>query len=210
MKQLYSKILILLIITIWFSSCDAVKRLAESEYLLTNNTVTIDDKKDNRETINNLIFQKPNRKIVGFPLRLHIYNMARPNIDSIIEAQFNKTPKRREKYENLLSKKQLDKYIDSRIGFNKWLKKTGEAPVIIDEAETKKSITNFEKYFINNGFFDVKTGYDIDRKDNKRADVNYNVTKGIPFMLDTISEKIASPIIDSLYKTIKKGSLIFL
>ena len=208
MKQLYSKILILLIITIWFSSCDAVKRLAESEYLLTNNTVTIDDKKDNSETINNLIFQKPNRKIVGFPLRLHIYNMARPNIDSIIEAQFNKTPKRREKYENLLSKKQLNKYIDSRIGFNKWLKKTGEAPVIIDEAETKKSITNFEKYFINNGFFDVKTGYDIDRKDNKRADVNYNVTKGIPFMLDTISEKIASPIIDSLYKTIKKGSLI--
>ena len=208
MKQQLIKIIVFLLITVWLSSCNAVKRVAENDHLLTKNTVTINGKKDKSETINNLLYQKPNRKIAGFPLRLHIYNLARPNIDSIINARLSKKPKRRKKHENFLSKKQLNKYIDSRSGFNTWLKKTGEAPVIVSEAKTKKSATNIEKYYINNGWFNVESSYDINKKDNKLAEISYAVETNDPFILDSINAKIASPVVDSLYRTIKNNSLI--
>ena len=97
--------------------------------MLTNNTVTVNDKKDNSETTNSLLYQKPNRKILGIPLRLHIYNMARPNRDSLFEAWLDKNPKRRERLKNIYSQKQVDKIKQSALGFNEWLKTTGEAPV---------------------------------------------------------------------------------
>lgn len=77
--------------------CEATKRVAENEHLLTDNTVIINGKKESTETINNLIAQHPNRKILGVPLRLHIYNLARENRDSLFEVWLDKKPNRRER-----------------------------------------------------------------------------------------------------------------
>src|SRR5690606_34021803 len=172
------------------------------------NTVFINGEKDKSETIDNLLYQEPNQKILGFPLRLQVYNLARPNIDSIINGNLNRNPKHRKNLENLLSKKQLDKYIQSRTNFNEWIKKTGEAPVIDDEAKAKSSVKRLQDYHINNGWFDVKASYDI-QKEKKIASIEYQVETGKAFVIDSISERISTPIIDTLYrKTIKKNSLI--
>jgi len=208
MKNQLSKI-VLFIITIHLTSCDSTKRVAENEYLLTKNTVYVNGEKNKSETINNLIYQEPNQKILGFPLRLHFYNLARPNIDSIININLDKNPNHRENLENLLSKKQLDKYIQSRINFNKWIRKTGEAPVIVNEDRAISSVKKLQDYHINNGWFDVKASYDIQKKDNKSADIEYKVETGEAFIIDSISESISTPIIDTLYrKSIKENSLI--
>jgi len=191
-----------------FTACDAVKRVAEDERLLINNTVLVNDKKDNSETINSLLYQKPNRKILGIPLRLHIYNTARPNRDSLFEVWLDEKPNRRELLKKLFSQKQVDKIKQSAVGFNNWLKTTGEAPVIIDEEKTKKTVNRLQAYHINNGWFNVKTTYDIYKKGNKRAEIGYDVKTGKAFTIDSISSKVASPIIDTLYKNIKKNSLI--
>ena len=127
MKQQLFKILVLAFIASYLSSCDAVKRVSENEYLLTENKVIVNGKKENSETINNLLYQKPNRKILGVPLRLHIYNAARPNIDSVLQAKIYDDPDKVARKTKTLSKKQLDKDIEARKGFNSWLKKTGEA-----------------------------------------------------------------------------------
>ncbi len=208
MKTTLLKISILLLITLCLTSCDAVKRVAENEQLLTKNTVLINDKKASTETINNLLYQKPNRKILGIPLRLHIYNIARPNKDSIFKAWLDKNPKRRERLVNKYSKKQVNQIKKASLGFNNWLKTTGEAPVIIDNQKTKKTVKRLQDYHINNGWFDVETTYNIENKQNKRAEIEYKINTGKAFILDTISSKVASPIIDSLYKSIKKNSLI--
>jgi len=210
MKLQRSKILLLVLITALFISCDAVKRVSENEHLLTGNTVLINGKKDKTETITNLLYQKPNSKIpiIGTSLRLQIYNLARNNKDSLFEAWLDETPKRRDRLTKRLSKKQLVKLKESSVGFNNWLRKTGEAPVIVSEDKAKKSIKRLEAYYTNNGWFDVKALYDIQKKENKRAEVVYNVETGTPYVLDTITEKIKSPIIDSLYGKIKKNSLI--
>ena len=208
MKKQYSKIFIFLILIGYVSSCDSVKRVAENKHLLTNTTVLVNDKKDNTETINSLLYQKPNRKIVGIPLRLYIYNLARNNRDSLFEAWLDEKPKRRVRLTKKLSKKQLDRLKNSSIGFNSWLRKTGEFPVIVDEEKTKKSVKRLQDYHINNGWFDVKTTYDIKKDKNKRASIKYQVKTGTPFIIDSISEKIKSPIVDSLYQNIKKNALI--
>ncbi len=208
MQQQRSKIIILALILGCFTSCDTVKRVAENEHLLTDNTVIINGKKDNTETINNLLYQKPNRKILGIPLRLHIYNTARNNIDSIVDASINKTEKRRSKYEKFLSEKQLRRYKESRLGFNKWLKTTGEAPVIVNDYKIKRSVNNLEDYYKYNGWSNVNVDYKINHKENKRASVDYIVNHGEPYIVDSISKKIESPTVEILHNQIERNSLI--
>lgn len=208
MKQLLVKIVLIILIIGCFSSCNPVKRLSENEHLLVDNTIMVNDTKNSTETINNLIYQKPNRKLLNTPLRLHIYNLARPNKDSIFEAWLDKG-NRRKRLTKSLSKKQVDQLKESALGFNNWLKKTGEAPTILSDTLTKKSISRLKSYYWNNGWFNVEATSETTKLENKRAKVNYTVNTGSPFKIDTITTKIATPIIDTIYKKkIKQNSLI--
>lgn len=168
----------------------------------------INGKTNKSEDINSLLHQKPNRKILNIPLRLHIYNTARPNKDSLFEAWLDKKPKRRKRLTKKLSKKQLDKVKSSSIGFNNWLKKTGEEPVIVDEIKTRKSLKRIRGYYENNGWFDVKPSYKINTKNNKHASIEYDIKTGVPFILDSITTKIATPALDSLYQKFKNNSFV--
>lgn len=208
LKKQLTKISVFIFFTIVLYSCDVVKRVAEDEHLLTKTSVTVNGKNNNTETINNLLYQKPNRKIAGVPLRLHIYNTARPNRDSLFNAWLNKNPKRKARFIRRYSKKQVDKLKQSAVGFNNWLKKTGEAPVILSENKSKRSVRRIKDYYINNGWFDVEANYDIEKKDNKRAEIKYNIETKQAFLIDSIIETIKSPIVDSLYQNIKKNTLI--
>ena len=208
MKKQLSKILFLVLLAIGLYSCDTVKRVAEDEHLLSKTSVIVNDKKDNTEIINSLLYQKPNRKIAGIPLRLHIYNTARPNRDSLFETWLNKRQKRRARLERRYSIKQVNKLKQSVLGFNNWLKSTGEAPTIVNEDETKRSVKRLKDYYINNGWFNVEADFDIKKNDNKRAEVKYNVETKHPFLIDSISDILKSPVIDSLYQKIKKNAII--
>ncbi|MFD2822985.1 BamA/TamA family outer membrane protein [Lacinutrix iliipiscaria] len=207
---MHLKIVLLVFIALFFTSCNAVKRVGENQHLLTKNTILVDGKKDNSERINNLLYQRPNRTLLfnNIPLRLFIYNTARPNIDSIVHEKINRNPKRKARLERFLSKKQLDKYLQSKINFNSWLKKTGEAPVILNDARTEKSINRLESYYINNGWFNAKATAKTDTLDNKKAAVNYTVIKGKPYTIDSITTAIDTPVLDSLYETEKHKSFI--
>lgn len=208
MQKQLSKILILVLLTGYLYSCDAVKRVAEDEHLLTKTSVIVNGKKDNTETLHSLLYQKPNRKIAGIPLRLHIYNLARPNRDSLFEAWLDKNPKRRARFKRKYSQKQVDKLKESALGFNNWLKKTGEAPVKFDEDKTKRSVKRIKDYYINNGWFDVEADHDIEKNDNKRAEIKYEIETKQAFLIDSITEIIKSPIVDSLYQNIKNKAIV--
>ncbi len=186
------------------TSCNPVKRVTEEEYLLTKNTVIVDGKKDKSETVNNLLHQKPNKSILN--TRLHVYNLARPNIDSILNAKLQDSVKQNAK--KLLSKKQFYKLQESKLHFNQWLKRTGEAPVIVDELKTKKSVKRIKDYYINNGWFNVDGDYVINKNENKRAAITYNIEKGPVFIIDSISQNIASPAVETLYPRFQKGALV--
>ncbi|WP_353779862.1 BamA/TamA family outer membrane protein [Winogradskyella sp. 3972H.M.0a.05] len=210
MKHNSVYILALTIIVVFSSSCNPIKRIKADEHLLTENKVTVDGKKENSETINNILVQKPNSKIplLGVPVRLNVYNLARPNIDSILNAKILSDTLKVRRKTRLLSKKQLDAYLRSRKKFNAWLKRTGEAPVVVDEEKTKKSANQLRRYFFKKGWFDAKADYSINLQDNQRATIDYSVDRGTPYMLDSITKTIASPVIDSLYNSIEAQSLL--
>ena len=210
MNLQHFKIVSVVFLTVLITSCNSVKRVGENEHLLTKNTILVDGKKDNSERINNLLYQRPNRTLLfnSIPLKLFIYNSARPNIDSIVYEKINRNPRRKARLERFLSKKQLEKYLQTKINFNAWLKKTGEAPVIVDSLRTKKSIQRLEAYYINNGWFNTKATSKVNTQENKRATVDYTVITGKPYSIDSLITTIDSPVLDSLYKTKAHESFI--
>ena len=211
-KSLYSVILFV-VFFVSLNSCNVVKRVKEGEHLITENTIIEDDKKNNQERVNNIIVQKVNSGMKGFlgvrlPLKLGIFNLARPNLDSIIQANTLSDSSKVKRKIALLSKKQFDKQIEARRNFNSWLKRTGEAPTILNEDKTIKTANNLKKYYYSKGWFNNEVTYNIEKDSNKRAQVTYKVIKKQPYVLDSITPIISSPAIDSLYDTFGKASFL--
>jgi hypothetical protein len=205
--------MVLTVAMLSFSSCNVVKRVKNGEHLVVENTILEDGKVNREERINNIISQKVNTGMNGFlgvklPLKVGIYNLARPNIDSILYAKVLSDSAKVKWKTKLLSKKQFDKDIQSRKNLNSWLKRTGEAPVILDEEKTITTTNNLRKYYFSKGWFNNQVNYIIDKDSTKRAKVTYQVTKNKPYKLDSIKPIISSPAIDSLYDTFSKGSLL--
>lgn len=201
----------ILISAILLNSCDVVKRVKSDQHLVTKNTIIEDGKVNKNDRINNIIIQKTNsgmNGLFGFPLRLHVYNLARPNIDSIINADILSDSLKVKRKTKLLSKKQFDKWIQSKRNFNSWLKRTGEAPRILNEEKTEKTATNLRKYYYSKGWFDNTVEYEVEKDSNKRAQVTYKVTKKEPYFLDSIKPIISSPAISALYPNFSKASLL--
>jgi outer membrane protein assembly factor BamA len=203
----------LLSIVLLTSSCNIVKRVKSNNHLITKNTIIVDGEITNDERINNIILQKTNLGMDRFlgmrlPLRLHVYNLARPNIDSIIRTQILSDSAEVRRKTALLSKKQFDKFIQSKRNFNSWLKRTGEAPVILNEDKTIKTVNRLKKYYFTKGWFNNDVIYEIEKDSNKRAKVTYKVTKNKAFILDSIKPIISSPAIEALYPKFSKASLL--
>ncbi|WP_246293564.1 MULTISPECIES: BamA/TamA family outer membrane protein [Winogradskyella] len=148
------------------------------------------------------------RKFLGFPLKLHIYNLARPNIDSVLNANILSDSSKVKRRIALLSKKQFYKQLKTQRDFNAWLKRTGEAPVIYNEDKTIKTATNLRKYYYTKGWFNNTVNYEVEKDSNKLAKVTYNVHKSKPYILDSLNPIISSPAIDSLYTKFIAASLL--
>jgi len=187
-----------------------LRRVPNGKMLLTKNEILVDGKKESNEDVTNQLYQKPNSSLLGYRLRLNIFNLASPNPDSIYKAKFIKNPERYTSMAKWLSKKQVDRLGKSfyYYGIHSFLKKTGEAPVILDQKSTDRSLSRLKSYYFDNGYFNLKGDYKIDTLSAKKAFVKYNVSKGKPFVLDSINLNIKTPILDSLYKT--KKDLAFL
>lgn len=189
-----------------------MKHLKDHELLLMKNKVIINGEESKNDEAYSLISQKPNQRIpiINLPFSLHVYNLAETNPDSTFQAWLKRKPKREQRLENLLSKKQIIALDTSKVKFNKWLQKVGSAPVIIDENKTQKSIKQIEKYFYNKGYFNVSGKYEINRDSshNKRGSVTYYIDQKAPYTIDSIAENISSPIVDSLFQLKKRSSFV--
>ncbi|RKR09713.1 surface antigen-like protein [Flavobacterium sp. 90] len=210
MKKNSTKIIAFILIATFICACNAVKRVPDGKNLLVKNNILVNGKATNDETAANQMYQKPNGTLLGFKLRLNLYNLANLNPDSTYKAKFKNHPGLYERQSKLLSAKQVDRLGQSFLykGIHEFLKNTGEAPVIIDTAKTKKSLLRLKFYYFNNGFFNVATDYTIDSVARKKAKINYNITTGPAYILDTIKTNIMTPALDSLYKTNPEASLL--
>lgn len=202
MKLTFTKILLIILLAELIFSCSAEKKVGASQKLLKNNIVLVNSKNEKNEVITNQLIQKPNANILGFPLRLHLYNLANENSDSLFKSKFIQNPKKYKNLFKILSKKQVDRLGNSfwYSGWHNFLKKTGEKPVIVDEKKAEKSAFRLKAFYFNDGYFRTKTSYKIDSLKNKKAKITYSVETGKPTFLDTISAEIQSPSLKNLYQ----------
>ncbi|MFD0799251.1 BamA/TamA family outer membrane protein [Maribacter chungangensis] len=213
-KNNIAKISLLSLLAIVVLSCNSLKKVDADAYLVVKNQLLVDSLEVKNEAIESLIYQKPNAALLGYPLRLNLYNLAKENPDSLYQSWLYKKPKRKERLTKVLSAKQVSRLGESFFvsGISNWLKDIGEAPVVLDTSRTRRSLQRLSSYYYDRGYFNNTTHYSIDSTGRKqRATVAYEITLGKPFLVDSVSNEISSKAIDSLYfinadrSLIKKG-----
>ena len=210
MKKISTKITSFVLIAILICACNTVKRVPEGKLLLTKNEIIVNDKNVSDENIFNQLYQQPNSTLLGYRLRLNLYSIANLNPDSTYQAKFANNPDKYTKKSKWLSAKQVDRLGKSfwYHGIHDFLKTTGEAPVLLDQDKADKSLLRLKYYFFNNGYFNVYASYKIDTVTAKKGRIKYTIAPGPGYTLDTIKTTIRTPALDSLYGTIKNGSLV--
>src|SRR5690606_475158 len=125
------------------------KRVPDNQRLLTANEILVNNKKESSEELTTQIYQHPNSDILGYRLRLQLYNMAKVNPDSSYQAWLDRHPKNERFLTNLLSAKQVDRLGTSFLvsGLGATLKGLGEIPVLYDHERSKKSVVRLRNYY---------------------------------------------------------------
>lgn len=193
-----------------FASCNMVKRVGDQEYLLTQNTIYVDSLKISDRKVYNQLEQEPNATLplINFPLKLHIYNAAKPQPDSVFDSWLYKKPKREQRLIRLLSQKQVYRLRESYKKWQNFKMNMGEKPSVVDREKTEKSNTRLEDWYWSFGWFDTESAYQIDTLPNKKAQIKYIVKRHEPYVIDSLSTRIESAVVDSLYKEYKAERFI--
>lgn len=99
--------------------------MPEDEMLLVKNEIIIDNQKVVEDSIQSLLYQKPNSSFLKIPIRLYLYHLSKKNADSSYVAWLNKKPNRKENLIKLLSEKQVNRLGESFIvkGYSNFFKK---------------------------------------------------------------------------------------
>ncbi len=202
------KIFIYFLLTLFLSACSSVKRINGTKYLLTQNTIIVNDKKNNNTDLTELLVQKPNSRTLGLPLSLYFYNLGDNNKPKKASDWGTLKPKTYNFIKNIFSEKQSISFANSMIGINNWFLKNGQAPITIDDKKIKKTINNLTAYHKNRGYFRVEVNSNKKLLNNKRGEIDYIINTGRPTYIDSIRTKIKSPVLDSLYQSKKALSYL--
>ncbi|WP_339841755.1 BamA/TamA family outer membrane protein [uncultured Maribacter sp.] len=206
-----AKLSLLSLLAIVLLSCNSLKKVEDDEFLVIKNSIYADSIKINNEELHSLIYQKSNSTVLGYPLRLNLYNLAKENPDSSYNAWLDRKENRKKRLTKLLSAKQVERLGESFLvtGLSNWLEDIGEAPTILDTTRTRLSLARLSAYYQGRGYFTNNTSYEIDTtKQNKKAKINYHIDLGNPYKIDSLGNDISSTAIDSLYFLNSANSLI--
>ena len=80
-------------------------------------------------------YRKPleNQRFWEYPINFIVYNLAEKEPEANFETWLASKPKREQRLNRLLSKKQVTQIKQYRVNIANWLKNTGEAPALIDQ-----------------------------------------------------------------------------
>lgn len=191
-------------------ACNTLKRVEPEEQLLTNYRVVTDSQEVRNPEVRDLVLQRPNNRLLGIPLQLHLYNLAKKDADSAYQAWLHRKPQRPERLQALLSQKQVERLGESFLvsGLSRWLKKVGQAPAIVDSSRTEKSLQRLGAWYYNRGYFNQERRFVVDSLSDRRAEVRYLLELGEPYRIDSLRWDIASTDLDSIYRQNRQGSLV--
>ena len=195
-------------LSLCFYKCSSTKNIAPSQSVLVREVFLKNGTPLKRDLAKQLSVSLPNTQVFGIPVKLHIYNLAKENPDSLFNNWMNKKPKRFERLTKIYSEKQVDQLKKYKRNFNFWLKKSGEPPSIFFENNSSSTSKRLEQYYKNKGFFNTSVLTSIDTIAQQKVNVTYEVKTGESFVVDQKTENIASADLDSIYQKNSENSFI--
>jgi len=186
--------------------CSVTQRLPKDTILLKKSEVLVDNKKA-ADSIENIIQPKPNKRFLGIPFGLLLYQSANDSAGVNFDKWLTKKPHRKKRMEALWSAKQVAKMRDYKTGFQVWKQRTGEPPVLTDSIARTLNTQKLKAFFSNEGYFNASVKTNTNAL-NRKAHVSYAITPNTAYFLDSIQANIQSPVLDSIYyATVEKSAL---
>lgn len=184
-------------------SCNVTKKVPENEYLLTKNKLVFSDGAIYKDELASYINQKPNKKVFAFfPVGLWFYNMTNPKYDTIFNEYMSYPYDMRNKKlrDSLFIKYKHSEYSGKSLFIQRLLHNFGEAPVILDQNQTEKSAENIRKRLIFRGYWNAEVKHKHFFNDNKKAEVEYTITRNRPTYISNYDYNIPDPEIRKIYE----------
>ncbi|EAR13974.1 putative surface membrane protein [Polaribacter irgensii 23-P] len=202
--KVMKKLLFCFLLIFFLVGCNATKHIAEGAHLLEQNYIYVDSIRDKSAALEKYVLQKPNPKPIG----LFFHNLGNHENPKTPLEWGLKNPKKYKFIKFIFSEKQSIAYANAFIKANKWLL-SYDMPVVISDNKVKRTSDNLWSYYKTQGYFESKVSSKVTLDSiHKKASVAYYIEKGSPTLLDTIQIKIASPVLETIYKDTGTQSLL--
>lgn len=202
------------------SGCLGVKHLKQNEKLLYRQAVTA-PKLIQSEDLTDLYAQEPNRKLLGMPIAplVGIYYTGKKHYDTAqlarkknaVEEKFNAKiarTTRAKKIANLQFRKQKKtERFDDRIANGNTIMQWGEAVSAYDSSLVTETVHRFSEYLFNQGYFSNSVIPKVTLL-QKFVNVNYRITPGSPYLIDSIHYQTSDSTIHTLLTKSQKASAL--
>ncbi len=102
---------------------------------------------------------------------------------------------------------------DEQKKFNQWLRKTGEAPVILDTAEVRNSSVQIRNFVGSRGYFQAVVDDSVEYRKKQKARVYYEVWTGKPYKIRRVTYVVKDSMVrdlvlaDTLHAEIRPGQV---
>ncbi len=240
----FSKVHIPLLVAIvaLFTACNPAKRVPKGEYLLVRNIVKSDAKDLTDDELKSILKQKPNNKVLGQRLYLLLYNIPDPGKAMRRKAEEDslcalRNEKRAQEAEERNARRASRgkagkpfKAKECRQTWRMWLRNSvGEAPVVLDSAQIKRSVDQLGLYLSKEGYFNAHVADTVyfnsvrflpkyfpwiftekrgRHYKQPKAEVEYRISAGRPYTLCSSSWSVDDAAIDSLMRASHASSLL--
>ncbi|MAH60331.1 MAG: hypothetical protein CMB95_05765, partial [Flavobacteriaceae bacterium] len=139
------------------SGCRVTKTIDAYDLLLDQNLFYYNGSRTFADSIQDLVPQQPNKRVLGIPLRLLIYQSANENSATEFDNWLQKKTKRSQRMESIWSQKQIDQMRAYKVQFQNWKQRNGEPPSLIDSLFFDQYANDITTYLSNRGYFKAKT-----------------------------------------------------
>ena len=205
-------------------SCNISKHVPKDKFLIKNSEIKINYNDSSSteafldyELLNDLIKQKPNRKLLSkFRIYLRLYNLSNQDrIEKKILIKEDKinfiNSKIEIKNSNKLKKDSAFKIKPLRervLTFGEKIQRAGEAPVVFDKLLTEKSKIQIKNYLFNKGYFSSSVRDSIVYHSKRQITTYYLISTGSSCKVNQINYKCLDQGITAYLDTIKNNSII--
>ncbi|NLA15473.1 MAG: BamA/TamA family outer membrane protein [Bacteroidales bacterium] len=170
--------------------CSATRYIPDEEYLLRKNVVQIEKPQKDKDKAKAKEISKDKAISVSI---LDAYIRQKPNTTIIFG------------WKAFLNLYSMSSRKDT--GFNRFLRKMGEPPVVFDPLLIEYSKTNIDNYLTSLGYYSNVITDSVIYK-NKKATVHYNIRPGKTYALDSIFLAPSDPSLEKLYHKTSNESLL--